>query len=148
MAVKLSGILGCCIGLISTFAWGGVLIKASEASLPPAPNVQVATRAITRGPSIRVLVPDPGSPAITSPFAMHIVFEPRGGSRIDASSVKLIYLRGNGIDLTDRIKGGISDKGIEFKDAEAPPGEHQLRVYVQDSEGRQANALFNLNVTK
>ncbi len=122
------------------------LIKESEARLPPA-NVAV-TRAITRGPGIRVLMPEAGSQTVTSPFQLRIAFEPRGGAKIDTATVRVTYLRTPNVDLTDRVKVGLTEKGIDLKSAEVPPGEHQIRVTVEDSEGRQSNALINLTVTK
>ncbi len=122
------------------------LIKESEARLPPANTV--ATRAITRGPGIRILSPEVGSLTVTSPFQLRIAFEPRGGAKIDPATVKVMYLRTPEVDLTERVKSGLSEKGIDLKSAEVPPGDHQLRVTVQDSEGRQSNALLNLTVVK
>jgi len=58
------------------------------------------------------------------------------------------YLRGNGVELTDRVKSGLSEKGIDLKSAEAPPGEHQIRIAIQDSEGRQTSAVLTVNVVK
>jgi len=122
-----------------------VLIKESEAKLPPAPVTSQATRAITRGPAIRVVSPEG---AVASPFLLRVVFEPRGGARIDLSSLKITYLRTPNVDLLNRVRGGLSEKGIDIASAEAPPGEHQIRLSVQDSEGRQTSTLLNLNVVK
>jgi hypothetical protein len=60
----------------------------------------------------------------------------------------LTYLRSPSVDLTERVKAGLSEKGIDLKVAEVPPGEHQIRVSVQDSDGRQSNVVLNLNVTR
>lgn len=132
--------------LMASGAFAEPLIKESEARLSPAPAV--ATRAITRGPGIRVLSPDAGSQTVTSPFQLRIAFEPRGGAKIDPATVKVTYLRSPNVDLTDRVKAGLSEKGIDLKSAEVPPGEHQIRVTVEDNEGRQSNALINLTVVK
>lgn len=134
--------------LLVAGATADTLIKESEARLPPAPVAAPASRSITRGPGIRILSPDTGSPSLASPFALQIAFEPHGGAKIDLSSVKLTYLRSPNVDLTERIKAGLSEKGIDLKAAEVPPGEHQIRVSVQDSDGRISNAVFKLNVAK
>lgn len=134
--------------MIATGVAAEVLITESEARLPAAPAAAPATRAISRGPAIRVLAPDPGSPGVNSPFPLRIAFEPRGGAKIDPATVKLTYLRGNGVELTDRVKSGLSEKGIDLKSAEVPPGEHQIRITVIDSEGRQTSAVLTLNVVK
>lgn len=125
-----------------------VLIKESEARLPKLSTNSVPTRAITRGPGIRVLSPQVDSQSLTSPFLLRIAFEPRGGAKIDPSSVSLIYLRSNGIDLTERVRSGLSEKGIELKAAEVPAGEHQIRISVQDDAGRLAATVLTLNVVE
>lgn len=134
--------------LLATSALAETLITESEARLPPAPATVAATRAITRGPGIRILSPDAGSASLVSPIRLQIAFEPHGGAKIDPSTVRLTYLRSPGVDLTERVKGGLSEKGIDLKAAEVPPGEHQIRVSVQDSDGRVSNALLKLNVTR
>lgn len=126
-------------------AAAATLIKESEAKLPPAPATALETRGITRGPGVRVVSPES---AVTSPFPLRLAFEPRGGARIDLSSVKVIYLRSPTIDLLERVRGGLSEKGIDLEAAEAPPGEHQIRVTVQDSEGRQTTTLLTLKVVR
>lgn len=60
----------------------------------------------------------------------------------------MTYLRSPSVDLTERVKPGLTEKGIDLKAAEVPPGEHQIRVSVQDSDGRASNAVLKLNVTR
>lgn len=132
--------------MLATGVAGEVLITESEARLPAAPASAPPTRAISRGPGIRILAPDAGSPGVNSPFPLRIAFEPRGGAKIDPATVRLTYLRGNGVELTDRVKSGLTEKGIDLKSAEAPPGEHQIRIAIQDSEGRQTSAVLTVNV--
>ena len=60
----------------------------------------------------------------------------------------MTYLRTPNVELVDRVRGGLSEKGIDLATAEVPPGEHQIRLTVQDSEGRQTSTLLNLNVVK
>lgn len=134
--------------LLATNAVAETLIKESEARLPPAPVTATATRSITRGPGIRILSPEAGSQSLDSPFPLRIAFEPHGGAKIDLSTVRLTYLRSPSVDLTERVKPGLTEKGIDLKAAEVPPGEHQIRVSVQDSDGRASNAVLKLNVTR
>ena len=134
--------------LLATSAVAETLIKESEARLPPAPATAPATRSITRGPGIRILSPVAGSQSLASLFPLQIAFEPHGGAKIDLSTVRLTYLRSPSVDLTERVKAGLSEKGIDLKAAEVPPGEHQIRVSVQDSDGRVSNAVLNLNVVR
>lgn len=134
--------------LLATSALAETLITESEARLPPASVTATATRSITRGPGIRILSPDAGSQSLASPFPLQIAFEPHGGAKIDLSTVRLTYLRSPNVDLTERVKLGLSEKGIDLKAAEVPPGEHQVRVSVQDSDGRVSNAVLKLNVVR
>lgn len=122
------------------------LISDTEARLPAAKAI--ATRSITRGPAIKIISPDPATDKVASPFKLHIVFEARGGARIDTGSVRMTYLRTPAVDLIERIKPGLSERGIELSSAEVPAGEHQIRVVVQDSEGRETSSVLNLNVVK
>jgi hypothetical protein len=121
------------------------LISNDEAKLPNATG-QVSSRGITRGPGIKVLSPDPASKTVKGPFDLKIAFEPRGGSKIDASSATLTYLKNPPVDLTGRVKSGIKPEGIDVSKAAVPIGEHQIRVTVKDDEGRQTSVVLSLNV--
>ncbi len=137
--------------LLATNAVAETLIKESEARLPPAP--------VTASPGDRQPVDYPWSGDTDSfpgcgrtvagfAFPLRIAFEPHGEAKIDLSTVRLTYLRSPSVDLTERVKAGLSEKGIDLKAAEVQPGEHQIRASVQDSDGRQSNVVLNLNVTK
>ena len=134
--------------LCALSAQAGSLISEKEARLPPGDSATMTTRAITRGPGIRVLAPEPGTAMVKSPFQFKVAFEPRGGAKIDPSTVKIVYVKTPNVDLLERVKVGLSDKGIELDAAEAPTGEHQIRVTVQDSEGRQSSQLISFTVVK
>ncbi len=135
------------LGLLSGPAAAVTLIKDEEARQPAAAGGLV-TRGITRGPGVKMLSPDPAAGAVKSPFNLKVSFEPRGGARIDPASVSVTYLKATPVDLLPRVKAGLSAGGIELSGAEVPPGEHQIRVTVQDSEGRQSSTVLQLNVVK
>lgn len=134
-----------CLAAIAAHA--APLITESESQLPAAAS-SIATRGITRGPGIRVISPDPAAENVKSPFSLKVAFEPRGGARIDPASVRVSYLKAPAVDLSERIKPGLSEKGISMENAEVPPGEHQIRLTVQDTEGRQTSAVINLKVVR
>ena len=129
------------VGASTVHAQALQLISADEAKLPAAAT-KPATRAITRGPGIKLASPE----SVSGQFPLKIAFEPRGESKIDMASVKVEYLKGNGVDLTERLKGGFKPTGIEIPTAAAPAGEHPIRVTVRDSEGRLGTAEFKLTV--
>lgn len=133
--------------LVAAYAQAAPLITENEAILPAAQG-SVVTRGITRGPGIRQISPDPAAENTKSPFSLKVVFEPRGGARIDPASVKVSYLKSPAVDLIERVRPGLTEKGIHLDNAEAPPGDHQIRLTVQDSEGRQASTVIQLRVVK
>jgi hypothetical protein len=141
---------GCMLALVlatgSAPGWAFILIKSEEAKLPPASGV-LTTRGITRGPGVRLLSPEPAV-TVNSPFSLKIVFEPRGGSKIDMAAVRITYLKATPIDLLPRVKPGLSGHGIALEGAEVPPGEHAIQLSVQDSEGRVTNTVFQINVAR
>ncbi len=122
------------------------LIVAKEAALPPAAGV-LATRGISRGPSVKMTSPEAEAP-VSSPLDFRVVFEARGGDKIDPSSVKVIYMKSPFVDLTPRLKNAISATGIDFPKAEVPPGTHTIRITVKDTEGRETNSVQTLVVNK
>ena len=129
------------LGSTSAFGQALQLItpdEAMQAVAAPKPG----TRSITRGPGVKLASPE----SVSGQFALKIGFEPRGESKIDTASVKVVYLKGNGIDLTERLKASVKPTGIDVAAATAPAGEHPIRVTVRDSEGRLGTAEFKLTV--
>jgi len=115
------------------------LITEEEAKTP---NLSVvATRAITRGPGIQMLSPNE---VTAKSFAFKINFEPRGGTHIDASSIKFEYLKQPVIDLTARFKAGLNGNLLELQQASVPAGNHPIKVSVRDSDGREGYTVINL----
>jgi hypothetical protein len=134
-------------GLLSHgMAHAGPLITAKEASLPPAAGA-LATRGISRGPAIKLVSPAPDA-AVKSPFDLKLNFEARGGEKIDPASVKVVYMKSPFVDLTSRLESAITPSGIDFQKAEVPPGEHNIRVTVKDSAGRETNNVMTIVVAK
>jgi hypothetical protein len=133
--------------LLAATAHGAPLILEAEASLPNAQVIEPRTRGITRGPAIRQVSPEPGA-ILKSPFNLKLAFEPRGGAAIDMASVKIVYLKSPSVDLIERVRPGLSERGIELSGAEAPAGEHHIRISLQDSDGRQTNSIIKLTVAK
>lgn len=132
--------------LVCPPAWSFTLIKNDEAKLPPASGV-LATRGISRGPGVRVVQPDLAG-GVSSPFNLKVVFEPRGGAKIDLAATRVTYLKATPVDLLPRVKSGLSEQGLVLEGAETPPGEHAIQISVQDSEGRVTNTVIQLNVVK
>jgi len=116
------------------------LITEAEAQ---APNLQIpSTRAITRGPGISLKSPHE---VIGKSFVFKILFEPRGGAKIDVSSIKFEYLKQPPIDLTDRFRSGLNGNQLELLQASVPVGTHPIRISVRDSEGREGHTVIQLS---
>ena len=122
------------------------LISAKEAALPAASGA-LATRGISRGPSVKMVSPEADA-SVSSPIDFKVNFEARGEGKIDPDSVKVVYMKSPFVDLTPRLKDSISAKGIYFAKADVPPGVHTIRVTVKDNDGRETNSIFTLNVIK
>lgn len=127
------------------------LIFPKESQLPSAKG-KLKTRGISRGPGIKVLSPDVSvsevKAEIKTPFDLKVAFEPRGGVKIDPNSVKVTYLKFPYVDLTDRLKPGISENGIDFPKANVPSGEHSVRINVKDVDGRESSLVVTLVAVK
>ncbi|MEI6113051.1 MAG: hypothetical protein WCP99_00650 [Burkholderiales bacterium] len=120
------------------------LITAQEAALPDAAGT-IATRGISRGPSVKLASPEPDA-VVKAPFNFKVGFEGRGGAKVDPASVKVTYLKSPLVNLTPRLKSAISANGINFTRASVPPGTHKIKVTVMDQEGRETNTVFTLIV--
>lgn len=127
-------------------AYAAELITLKESKLPDAAGA-IATRGISRGPGIKVVSPAPGA-ATPAPFEFKLEFTPRSGAPIDLSSIKVVYMKNPMVDLTPRVKSSITPDGIDFKNAQVPTGDHQIKVVVADTDGREATAFVNISVVK
>src|SRR5215217_4456877 len=124
---------------------GVVLITPEEAQLPT-PKGIFAGRAVTRGPRIDLAGPDANE--ARSPLRLQLKFRGFGGATINLDSLRVTYLKTPDVDLTSRVRPYAQPTGIEIPDAEAPPGEHLVRVEVHDSEGRRTVTTFLLSVAR
>ena len=133
-----------------TLAWPAagaaeMLISETEAKLPASTDVGMTTRGLTRGPGVEQVSPDPNR-GVTSPLPLKIKFIARNNVAIDPDSVKVVYLKAQNVDLTDRIKKYLTPDGIDMAKAEIPPGTHQLRINLRDKNGRTSTATLKLTV--
>jgi len=134
----------CVVGLI--FLGGGVLANAQTVLITEDeakfPNAQVlSTRAITRGPAIKLITPTEVTAKL---FAMKFDLEARGGAKIDPSSLKVEYLKQPVVDLTARFKPGLQGNHIELHQVKVPEGQHAIKFSIKDSEGREGTHIIQL----
>lgn len=123
------------------------LITSQEAGLPAAQVVQIATRGLTRGPTVEQVSPPPDAAAPSGgSLTFDITFDAHNGATIDPATVKVSYMKQPVIDLTPRLKPFITPKGIDAKDVQIPPGTHMIRVEVTDSQGRSTTQIMTIQV--
>jgi hypothetical protein len=122
------------------------LITGDEAQLPPAARL-ISRGGITRGPSIKVVSPQPDG-RVRVPFDLTVDFQAHGGSRIDPDSVKVTYLREPLVDLTSRLQTGISEAGIQCAGVTVPPGKHDIEIEVTDRDGRTRSETASFTVAE
>ena len=145
MRMFCAGILAAFISILQPLnaKAGVVLITPEEAQLPTPKGVHAA-RAITRGPRIDLAGPDANE--ARSPLRLQLKFRGFGGATINLDSLRVTYMKQPNVDLTSRVRPFVQPTGIEIPDAEAPPGEHLVRVEIHDSEGRRTVTTFLLSV--
>ena len=123
---------------------GGVWLVTSQEAALPRSSTSKAGRSITRGPAIRQISPL-NAVAPNRPFALHVEFAGRGGEKIDPATAQITILRGDNINITQRVRAFISPKGIEIPDAMVGgPGTHVLQVAVSDAGGHQSIANIEI----
>ena len=136
------------LATVGVSAHAEVLITEQEAMRPAAERkADEGARGIFRAPKVFVLSPQ-ATETVSSPLSLKLKFESFGGTKIDADSVRVIYLKSPSVDLTPRVKKHVNGNGIEMDVAEAPPGEHRLKVEVRDSDGHVGSTEFVFKVTK
>jgi len=132
------------IGLLSAnVAQAKMLISEQEAKMPESP---FNARSAFPGPKLVLISPDVNATA-KSPLRLQVKFETRG-AKINLDSLKVTYVKLEPIDLTERVREFATGDGIDFKDAEIPPGTHKIRVEVKDTDGFAGGAVFILKVAK
>jgi hypothetical protein len=121
-----------------------VLISAQEAGLPESPFKE---RGSFPGPKVVLVSPDHGAAAVKSPMRLRIRFEPRG-AKVDLDSLRVTYIKLQPVDLTERVRASAGVDGIDFKDAEVPPGTHKIRIELRDADGVPGGADIVLKIAK
>jgi hypothetical protein len=139
-------------------AHAAVLITAQDAQLPRAapagtqtpPGGAAAGYDKDRGTPTRppdVVIQSPTGP-VASPFPLRVTFTPHNGARIDPNGVTVTLLTKPEVDLTDRVRPYLSARGVNFVQAEAPPGQYRVRIELIDDAGHTGAATVDLQVQR
>jgi hypothetical protein len=144
-------VLAACISLTAIVSANSAalqLITGAEAQMGAYQGSTMLTRALG-GPSIHVLSPAAtGSevPVLPKPVHISLQFESLENSKVDMASLKVVYLKLFGIDITDRLKPYVVGEAIDVPEADIPTGDHSIRVEIKDSMGRASQQVFRFVV--
>lgn len=134
----------------------GVLLQAGPTTLvtpeeASAPRMDGATRggAGTSGaPTLTILAPRDRSVG-PGPFDLVLEASPGpAGTGLDHASLRVMYLRGGGVDLTKRLDGRWEGDRYVAPGLRLPPGLHPLRVEVRDVDLVPGSAEVVLEVRR
>jgi hypothetical protein len=125
------------------------LITQQEAAQPSPPSLVGAkcSRLEEGGPQIKISSPKPDKPLI-APFVVDVSFEAPPGKTIDYGSLRLRYLKFIPIDLTDRVKGYLTQNRLLVKDVNVPQGQHCLQLLIAYTTGEETLMEIFLRVIK
>lgn len=122
------------------------LLTEEEASLQEAKDFGFAAEDMPKdGPNIKVLSPDRDRD-LQSPFKLAVRFEPRPGSKVDLSTLRVECLKIITVDLTSRVRPYVTSNGINMENVKIPAGNHRIRVSVADTVGNVTVEIFNIRV--
>ena len=122
-----------------------LLVNPQEANLPPPAELPVSTRAVTRGPVLKLVSPS-GSPAVVEgPFWLRVEFAGRGGAQPDPATLRVRYLRMFPVNITGRLKPFTSGEALEIREAELPLGTHHFVLEIQDNQGRLGTTVIEIH---
>ena len=98
------------------------------------------------GPIIKIKKPDPDklyNDLID--ILIHFDKNPIGGS-VDMSSLRVIYLKMFGIDITDRILPYVKETRIDANGIKFPEGKHEFEIRIKDKEKMESAQIFKIKV--
>ena len=98
------------------------------------------------GPIIKVEKPDPDQSYndlidILISFSKNPIGEP-----VNMDSLRIIYLKMFGIDITDRIRPYIKETRIDANGIKFPEGEHEFEIRIKDNEQMESSEKIKIKV--
>jgi len=119
----------------------------STKRLPESGNqpFQVKKQSIA-GPIIKVEKPDPDR-LYDDLIDILISFDRNPiGEPVNMESLRIIYLKMFGIDITDRIRPYIKETRIDANGIKFPEGEHEFEIRIKDYEQMESSEIFKIKV--
>ncbi len=125
------------------------IISEDEVKQPPmALSSRGGDEGAADGPKIVLKSPQDGG-SYSGGFGIDLRFEPgESGVEVDPGSLEVTYLRGWGIDITDRLGPYRTDSGVYVDFAPFPAGEHSVEVYIEDMDQNPSRAIFTVLVSE
>ena len=139
-----------------TIAW----ITKEEAALPPMKptetrkknSLETGTESFSinnpsmAGPIIKIKKPDPDQ-LYNDLIDVLILFDKNPvGEPVNMESLRIIYLKMLGIDITDRVRPYVKETRIDANGIMFPEGEHEFEVRIKDIEDMGSAKIFKVKV--
>ena len=125
-------------------------MKHSETEIGNRPNSEnqalPARKESMAGPIIKIEKPDPDK--LHKDLIDILVRFDRNpiGESVDMSSLRVIYLKMFGIDITDRILPYVKETRIDAVGIKFPEGEHEFEIRIKDTNELESNEVFRIKV--
>ena len=104
------------------------------------------TKQSMAGPIIKVEKPDPDH-LYNDLIDILISFDKNPiGEPVNMESLRIIYLKMFGIDITDRIRPYIKETRIDANGIKFPEGEHEFEIRIKDNEQMESSEIINIKV--
>ena len=98
------------------------------------------------GPIIKIKKPDPDK-LYNDLIDILIHFDKNPiGESVDMTSLRVIYLKMFGIDITDRILPYIKETRIDANGIKFPEGKHEFEIRIKDKEKMESAQIFKIKV--
>jgi hypothetical protein len=68
------------------------------------------------------------------------------GEPVNMESLRIIYLKMFGIDITDRIRPYVKETRIDANGIKFPEGEHEFEIRIKDYEQMESSEIFKIKV--
>ncbi len=98
------------------------------------------------GPIIKVEKPDPDH-LYNDLIDILISFDKNPiGEPVNMDSLRIIYLKMFGIDITDRIRPYVKETRIDANGIKFPEGEHEFEIRIKDSDQMESSEIIKIKV--
>ena len=98
------------------------------------------------GPIIKIEKPDPDQ-LYDDLIDILVSFDKNPiGEPVNMDSLRVVYLKMFGIDITDRIRPYVKETRIDANGVKFPEGEHEFEVRIKDNEEMESSEVIKIRV--